>query len=266
MCSSSPDPDPKIGQAAMDNAQLAREAMQYYRERDAAQAPREARMDTLTERLANQSLDASQFNDQAAREQYDRYRALGIPAENAMYADAAGYDSKASLDKAAGAAATDVDVAMAGAADAQRRNMARSGVNPADGRALSMERDAATQGALGKASAMTTARDQRRQMGVMLRKDAASFGRGATGTAAQTFGTSMAAGGQATGAVSASIGAASQRAQTMGAGFGLGIQGNSSAGSILNQEYGALTGANSSADSSNNQGIAGLAAAAAMAY
>jgi hypothetical protein len=264
MCSDAPSPDPQIGQAAMANAELAKEAMQYYRERDAAQAPRQAKMDALTENLANQQLDSSQFNDRAAREQFDRYRAYGIPAENAMYADAAGYDSKDALDKAAGSAATDVDVAMAGAADAQRRNMARSGVNPADGRALSMERDTATQGALAKASAMTNARDQRRQMGIMLRKDAASFGRGATGTAAQTFGTSMAAGGQASGAVGAAIGSANQTAQMMGTGFNLGIQGNGSAGSILNQEYGNQIKAAGDA-SSSTASLAGTAATVGIA-
>lgn len=237
MCSDSPDPDPLIGQAAMANADIAKEALQYYREKDAAQAPRQAQMDDLTTKLANQQISTSEFNDQMARDQWSRYQAQGIPAEDAMYADAANYDSKAELDKAAGQAATDVDTSLAMANDARRRTLARQGVNPADGRSLSMEQDAATQGGLLKASAMNQARDSRENQAIMLRKDAASFGRGATGTAAQTFGVASAAGGQASGAVGAAIGAANQTTATNGAGFGTAVSANNSAGSLMNTQY-----------------------------
>lgn len=243
----------------MDNAEIARESLKYFRERDKAQEPRQAKMDELTNKMVDQQMNTSSFNDKMARDQWDRYRTQGIPAEDAMYADAAGYDSKQQLDKAAGEAATDVDVAMSQAGEAQRRNMARMGVNPADGRALAMAEETAATGALGKASAMNGARNQRRQMGIMLRKDAAGFGRGATGTAAQTFGVASAAGGQASGMAGAAIGAANQTAQTMGTGFGLGIQGNNSSGSILNQEY--ATGVKAAGDS--NSGMASLAGTAA---
>lgn len=259
MCSDAPDPDPQIGAAALANADIARESLQYFKDRDAAQQPRQAKMDALTEKLIDQQMSSSRFNDQQARDMFARYQAQGIPAEDAMYADAAGYDSKDNLDKAAGEAATDVGTQIAAANDARRRTMARMGVNPADGRALAMEQDAATQGALGTAAAMNGARDQRRQMGVMLRKDAASFARGMPGSAAQTFGTAMAAGGQASGAAGAAIGAANSTAQTMGTGFGLGIQGNNSAGSILNQEYANKTqAANSGGLGGMMQGLGGL--------
>jgi hypothetical protein len=250
----------------MANADIAREALDYYKARDAEQAPRQAKMDALTEQLANQQISTSAFNDQQARDQWDRYKAYGIPAEDAMYADAANYDSKEQLDKAAGQAATDVDTSMAQAADARRRTLARQGVNPADGRALSMEQDTATQGALAKAAAMNGARDQRHQMGVMLRKDAAGFGRGATGTAAQTFGVASAAGGQASGAVGAAIGSANQSTQTMGTGFGTAINGNNSAGSIMGGIYGNQLKAASDSSASTGQSVGALASAAAMYF
>lgn len=258
MCSDSPSPDPQIGAAALANAAIAKDALEYYKQRDAAQQPRQERMDALAGKIVDQQLASSRFNDQQARDMYARYQAEGIPAEDRMYADAAGYDSKAELDRAAGQASTDVAAQLGAANDARRRALARSGVNPADGRALAMEQDAATQGALGTADAMNKARDSRRLQGIMLRKDAAGFARGMPGTAAQTFGTAMAAGGQASGAQAAAIGTANQSAQTMGTGFGLGIQGNASAGSILNQEYGTQVQANNSGSTLGSLGQLGM--------
>lgn len=246
MCSDAPDPDPLIGQSALNNSEISRDALQFYKDQAAAQAPRQAKLDALTEQLANQQISTSAFNDTQAREQWKRYQEQGIPAEDRMYADAVDYDSQVSRDKAAGQAATDVGTSLAMANDARRRTLARQGVNPADGRSLSMENDAATQGALATASAMNKARDDRELQGIMLRKDAASFGRGATGTAAQTFGVASAAGGQAAGAVGSAISAANQTTGTTGAGFNTAISGNSSAGSLMTGLYGAQNQANQS--------------------
>jgi hypothetical protein len=258
MCSDAPDPDPMIGQAAMANADIAKQALAYYQAKDAAQAPRQAQMDDLTTKLANQQLSTSSFNDQMARDQWARYQSQGIPAEDAMYADAANYDSQAARDKAAGQAATDVRMSVDQANDARRRSLARSGVNPADGRSLASEQDAATQAGLATAGAMNQARNNRETQGIMLRKDAASFGRGATGTAAQTFGVASAAGGQASGAVGSAIGAANQTAQTMGAGFNTAISGNNSAGSLMNTQY--STGVQSAGQGGMGGALGGLGA------
>lgn len=237
MCSDAPEIDPAVGQAARDNVALSREAMAYYRERDKANQPRQDKMDAIAMQLADQSISTSKFNTDAAREQMDRYRATGVPAEDAMYNDAATYDSTARQEAQAGQAATDVDFAVNSANDARRRTMARAGVNPADGRALSMEADAATAAGLGKAAAMNGARTRVQDQGIMLRKDAANFARGMSGTAAQTFGTAAAAGAGASGAIGSAIGTANASTGTMGQGFGIGIQGNQSGASILNQEY-----------------------------
>lgn len=237
MCSSTPDPDPQIGKAAMDNAEMAREWMAYTREKDAAQAPRQAQMDKLTTEYAEQQMGASRFNNAQAQEMWQRYKTTGVPMEDAVNAEAMTYDSADAQARAAGEAATDVSAQMSAATDAQRRTMQRMGVNPADGRALSMEQDASTAGALATAGAMNKARTDRQQMGMMLRKDAAGLARGMPGTAAQTYGVASAAGGQAAGAVGSAIGSANAISGAMGAGFnGAGGLNNSSA-SILNQQY-----------------------------
>lgn len=238
MCSSSPAPDPNIGLAARDNIALSKEMMQYYRERDKANEPRQAQMDELATKIANQSLSAATFNDQQARALWDRYQTTGIPMENLVNQEALNYDSKEAQDRVAGQAATDVSAQMGMARDAQMRNLARAGVNPADGRSLAMEGDMATAGALATAGAMNKARSDREMQGIMLRKDAAGLARGMPGTAAQTFGVAQAAGSQAQGAVGSAIGAANSITGTMGQGFNGAVSANNSAASILNQQYG----------------------------
>ena len=222
-------------------------------------------MDAIAIELANQQIDTSKVNTAVGREQLERYRATGVPAEDAMYRDAATYDSTARQEQQAGQAATDVDFAMSAAADTRRRALQRAGVNPADGRALSMEQDAATAGGLGKAAAMNGARTRVQDQGIMLRKDAANFARGMSGTAAQTYGTAAMAGAGATGAITGAASAAAQGTALMGQGYGIGMAGNSSGASILNQEYGAAVGANSSSNASTGQGLAGAAAGIGMA-
>lgn len=237
MCSDAPEPDKAIGQAARDNVALSREAMEYYREKDRANAPRQAKLDAIAIEMANQQIDTSKVNTAAAKEQLDRYRGVGVEAEDAMYRDAAGYDSTARQDAEAGKAATDVDFALNSANEARRRTMMRAGVNPADGRAMAAEQDAATAGALGKAAAMNGARAKVKDMGIMLRKDAANFARGMSSTAGQTFGTAAMAGNGASSAMTSAAQQANQNTQTMGQGFGIGMNGNSSAASILSQDY-----------------------------
>lgn len=214
--------------------------------------------------LANQQIETSKFNTAAAKEQMDRYRASGVPAEEAMYRDATDYDTTARQETEAGKAATDVDFAMDAAMDTKRRTLARAGVNPADGRSLSMEQDAATSGALAKASAMNGARTKVKDMGIMLRKDAANFARGMSGSAAQTFGTAAMAGQGATGAMTSAAQQANAGTQVMGQGFGIGMQGNSSGASILNQEYSAQAQA-AAASGSSTASMAGTVASIGIA-
>jgi hypothetical protein len=253
-----------IGEAAKANAEIAKEALDWYKSEYEKQKPRQAQLDKISSELAEQQIDTSRFNTQMARDQWDRYQAVGIPTEDAMYRDAATYDSADKQAQAAGQASTDVETAMASAADAKRRTLARMGVNPADGASLALEQDAATAGALAKAGAMTSARTQVKNMGIMLRKDAANFAKGMPSTAAQTYGVAGVAGAGATGAIQGSIAAANQGIQTAGQGFDTAIKGNATAGSILNQEYGNQVAANNSSNSSTAS-MAGTAASIGIA-
>jgi hypothetical protein len=257
MCSDAPAPDPLIGESAKLNAEIAKEALDWYKQKYEEGKPRQAQMDALTAELANQQLETSRFTTQQAKEQYDRYKQVGVPAEDAMYKDASEYDSDVNVEAAAAEAGADVEKNMAQARAQSTRSMARMGVNPNSGRFQGSADAMNVTGALGEAAAENSARKSRRDMGVMLRKDAANFARGMPSTAAQTYGVASQAGAGATGALTAAASMQNANVQTAGAGFNTAIQGNNSAGSIMNQQYaGQLQASNNSGLLSGIGGIA----------
>ena len=70
MCSSKPPkPDPLIGQAAMSNAELAREMAGVARDQLAWEKDRAARQDPLLEKIVNQQIESGDANaNRALRE------------------------------------------------------------------------------------------------------------------------------------------------------------------------------------------------------
>lgn len=194
-------------------------------------------MDDLTEQLANQQIETSKFNTGMAKDQWERYQANSVPVEDAMFKDATGYDTPERQETEAGKAGAAVTQQITQATEAQTRNLSRMGVNPSAGRTQAAGDTLAITGALGKASAENTSRKATADMGIMLRKDAANFGRGMTSTAAQTYGVAQTAGASATGAISAAGGMSNASTAQMGSGFGIGISGNNSAGSLYNQQF-----------------------------
>lgn len=238
MCSSdAPSPDPRIGEAAMKNAATADEALKWYMAKDAAMQPYQQQAMATADKVAQAGLETQQFNNQQAKTMWSRYLQNSVPVENRMFSDAMNYDSAARQEQDAGRAMSDVAQATSAARDASGRAMMRMGVNPNSGRFAALRSGENVSSALASATAGNNARRQDRDMGIMLRKDAANFGRGMTSTAAQTYGVGMAGGAAATGALTGAINSANQSTQTNGAGFGTAIQGYNSAGSLLNQQY-----------------------------
>lgn len=237
MCSDAPKPDKGIGEAAKANAAIAKEALEYYKAKDIANQPRQDRMDDLSEQLASQQIETSKFNTSQAKEQWGRYQANSVPVEDAMFTDAMGYDTDQRQEAEAGKAGAAVEQQITQATEAQARSLARMGVNPNSGRAGAASDAMAITGALGKAAAENTSRKSVADMGIMLRKDAANFGRGMTSTAAQTYGVAQSAGASATGAIRDAAAMSNASTAQMGAGFGIGINGNQSAGDLYNKQF-----------------------------
>lgn len=257
MCSDAPSPDPLVGQAAQMNAEVAKEALAFYKDIYAKDlAPMQKENQELSRQLVQDYLANQKKQTEFADEQNDYYKETFRPVEQQMVKDAQEYDSDANVTKRAGMAAANVNQQFSNAAGQQARLMGRYGLSSAtafknQGRAQAL----ATVGAQNGAAFDTM------DKGIALRAGAANFGRNMPNTAASYYGLSNQTGGQAMGTSTQAMSNAASAASVMGQGFGTAIQGNQSAANIGMQQYGAQM----QGYQSNQQAIGGIASAAAMA-
>ncbi|OWY39389.1 hypothetical protein CEK28_08705 [Xenophilus sp. AP218F] len=268
-----PAPDPRMGEAAMMNAQLGKDWLQFSREQFNIGNQRQAAIDALGNQVTQAQLDAMRANNQRGREADEFYKSTFQPMEKRMAEEAANYDSAEKQSQAAGEATAEASAQLALRKAAKDRAMTRMGVAPTSGRYQTASNSDAIDEALGTAAAANGARDKVRTMGVMLRKDAASFGRNMPGTAAASYGVGLNAGNSAVGNINAAQAAWSGNNNIMAQGFQGGISGHSAAGSIYGNQYGTQVQAYNAAQQAEaangaawGQGIGGLAMAGAVAY
>lgn len=128
--SSAPKADPRIGEAALQNAAIGREALAFARDQAA-----------ITNRWAEQ----------------DRSRDINVfrPIQDEMIREARSFDNQARRGIRRSAAGADVDRAAAQARGANQRALGRMGVDPRSGRAAGVRAEQAMRTTLGKAGAMT---------------------------------------------------------------------------------------------------------------
>lgn len=233
---SAPSPDPAIGEAAKANAELGKEAFNWYKDYyNNTVAPLQQRQANLSERLANDYLDTSAQQKQFAKEQNDYYKETFQPVEKQTVADAMNYDSADNIKRVSGEAAANVNQQFSNARGQSARLAGRYGLTSTamSGPAGASERAEA----LGAAGAATGAATSTRDKGIALRSGVANFGRNMPNTSASYFAgannSNAGAGNAATGALTGAI----QAGGVMNSGFGLGIQGNQSAGNLLLGQY-----------------------------
>ncbi|PHV10971.1 hypothetical protein [Chitinimonas sp. BJB300] len=232
-----PSPDPAIGQAAMENAKLGKDWLAFSRQEWEAQQPRQAEIDTYSRNFADQQLADSKFNSERAREQWSDYTSTFRPIEQQVAKEAMQYDSAGRQASESAASVATVGKQFDNALAAQARSNGRMGVNPNSGRAGAAMNDLLLNRALATSAAETNTRRDVMKTGLMLRKDAASLGRGLPGTATQTFsvGTGMGTSGQ--GALQGAASQVSNNNAIMGQGFSGAMGGNTSAMNGLSQQY-----------------------------
>lgn len=243
MCSSSPPPpDPSIGQAALNNAQLSREAMDYYRQKDAANKPyADAAMGIALDESRTQAATSAKQNAMAD-ETYNYTKNTFRPLEGKIATDALNYDTPARRDAESAQAMADVGSGV----DAQRVNAAREvisrggDVNSGNFTA-SLARNAVVGGA-AQGAAGNLARKNVEAVGGAKLADAAALGRGIAATnATQTqlglqTGNSAVANAQVPGAIVA------QQVGLNNSTTGVAMGGNTSAGNLMLGQYNAVNG------------------------
>ena len=258
---SAPAPDPAIGAAAQQNAEVAREALDFNRQVYADNQPRQAASDALATRVVNDQLAISQQNQTQAADQWNRFQTIFAPVENQTVADATNIDSAGELARASGEAAAGVQTQFDNAAGQRIRSQAAMGINPNSGRAMAMDSEAQLGLAASKAGASNNARLVARDRGIALRAGVANFGRNMPNTAANAYSTAITGGNSAMNNQNSTMATANSNAGQMNQGFNTSINGTNSAGSMLNQQYGNQLnawGQQQQADAASSAGVGSI--------
>lgn len=234
---SAPAPDPAIGAAAQQNAEVAREALAFNKQVYADNQPRQAASDALATRVVNDQLAISQQNQTQAADQWNRFQTIFAPVENQTVADATNIDSAGELARASGEAAAGVQTQFDNAAGQRIRSQAAMGINPNSGRAMAMDSEAQLGLAASKAGASNNARLVARDRGIALRAGVANFGRNMPNTAANAYSTAISGGSNAMNNQNSTMATANANAGQMNTGFNTSINGTNSAMQGLNQQY-----------------------------
>jgi hypothetical protein len=191
--------DPQVGEAAKMNAETARLGLEFSQDYfNTTLAPLQRAAEERAGRYETMATDAFNRNSERERLFDERFRALGIPAEDRYFKMVSDFSAPEEQERQARLAQGEV----INAAEVQRANLARQlasqGVDPTSGAAISAQTDASLMTAAAQASAANRARDAAQKLGMSLTSDAANFGRGmpaniaafgnqASGNAAQGF-------------------------------------------------------------------------------
>jgi len=259
--SSAPSADPAIGQAALANIQLGKDYLSFSKDAYAEGQVRQDATDALTAKVAEQQLATQDQANTWAKEDRTRTKDVFQPLQDEFIDTAKNYDSAEKQDAAASTAQADVAKASATQGQVQQRSMAAMGINPNSGRFAGQTRALATNTALASAGAGNAARTQVQDRALSLRADAINMGNGLASSTAAAYGIGTNAGSSAVANNAAGNSNFYQNNSQMGAGYNGAMSGNTSAGSMLNQQYGTQVSAYGAQQQAAGQASAGFGSA-----
>lgn len=161
---STPAPDPRLVEAQVRNLGVQDDMIQQIIQNTNDMAPIQKEQTQFALDTARQSWEQSQADREYAIGRRDQLTGL----QDTMIQDAKTFNTEAKREELAGQAAADVSQAYTSAQRTQAAEMARMGVNPADGKYGSMSNALSATTALASASAKNGARTAARQEGQML--------------------------------------------------------------------------------------------------
>lgn len=245
MCSDAPDMS-GVNAAAKENADIAREALAWYKQKDAQAAPLRDEAARKAIEVADQQLASSKTQDALAQDYADYNKTTYRPLEQGIVADATSYDTPERRQEAATAAIADVNSAGAAMRDARARRLAAEGINPGSTRAMAALDGLDVEQAKASAGAARQARLGVETTGFARRMDAASLGRGLASSQATSAGLALQAGNSGVQNANLPVTNANQGTSTYGQGFGTAVSANNSSGSLYGQAASAQAAANNS--------------------
>ena len=255
---SAPAPDPQIGAAAMKNAELGEKWLSFAQEQFAAGNVRQEEMDDLTSKVIQQQIDTQDRANKWALEDRTRYKDVFQPLQDEFIETAKNYDSPERQAEVAAEAKADVLKAADMQTQANQRQMASMGLNPASGRFQGITRATDLNTALASAGAQNSARTAVRDKAIALKADAMNVGAGLPSQSAAAAGLGLTAGNSATGNSNQAMGSWRANTGIMSQGFGGAMQGYANQGNILNNLYGNQLQAWSENQKANATSAAGI--------
>ncbi|NTA80741.1 hypothetical protein A6U97_02845 [Agrobacterium tumefaciens] len=236
--SSAPAPDPKIGEAALKQAQTGEDWLSFARDAFAVSEVRQKELDDLTNRVTEQQLGLATDQAKWSREDRDRYNTVYKPLEDDFIKEATNYATEERQSEAAAEARADVQTAAANNRAATERANTSMGVTPGSGRYAGVQAASDLGTTLAEAGAANTSRQAVRDKGLALKADVVNLGKGLPAQAAAGAGGSVAASGTALGGAQGTNSQALAASTIMNAGYGGAMQGYAGQASTLNQQYG----------------------------
>ena len=195
----SASPDPRIGEAAVKQAETGEEWLNFAKDSFAISTERQAELDAITKEVTQQQLGISKDQADWARQDRERYDTTFKPVEDKFVQDATNYATPEREAQAAAEARADVQTAAAAEKAAAERSAASYGINPASGRFAGIQRAGELGTALASAGAQNNARTAVRDKGLALEADVANLGRGLPAQSAQATSLGLSAGNSAVG-------------------------------------------------------------------
>lgn len=259
MCSDSPDTS-GMNAAALANAEIAKDALAWYKQVYAENAPAREKAADYAYQVADQQLASSKLNDSISKDYWDYQKGTFRPLEQGIVTDAQNYDTAARREAKADQATADVGMQVALAQQAQNRDLARKGVMPGSGKMLAMSNQMALGEAAAKAGAANKAREQVELQGYARKMDAANLGRNLASNQATSAGVALNAGNSAVNNAGVPLAQSNAAVQTAGQGYNTAISGNNSAGNL----YGQAAQLQNQANATDSQMFASLGTAAGM--
>lgn len=203
---SAPKQDPLIGQAAMKQAELADEALNWYQNiYYPEQAARLAEQDELSNEYIRAALAEQARQSQISNEYYARMKDVFYPIEDKLVAESMNAGDAADQERYASRALADTQMSFNRQRNTAERQMLGMGINPNSGVYQNLWAASAPDRALVEVAAQNTARNAAEQLGWAKRMDAAALGRGLPSQQASAAQMALGAGSSALGAGQASF-------------------------------------------------------------
>jgi len=235
---SAPSPDPNIGIAALKEAQLSEQSLNFAREQFAIANQRQDAQDKIANEVTQNQLEAAKQSQGWATEDRERYKTVFQPMQDEFIDTAKNWDSAERQNKLSAEAKADVMTNAAQQRQATQRTQAGMGVSPTSGRFAGVDRASELGTALSAAGAQNNARNQVRKEGVSMRADAVNMGNGLAVNPATSLGLGVSSGSAAMGTTSGNNAQAAGNNAIMQNGYNTAMNGYSNQASILNQQYG----------------------------